>query len=203
MSRHIICDIPPIFYSLTVIAVLLIACTPKKKTELGEERKSAHDLVIPDSTAANIWVEDVDDSQKNNGWINDEEDVTLSNTWAEDAFSNDKGSAASSTWVSQAGDTIYKKTDIPAEFIGGQEAVTRYIGEHIRFPEDVERGSVFIAFIIDKNGEISEPKVMKGVKKSMDDEALRLISEMPAWDPAMLNGAPVSVVSGLPVVFEP
>ena len=127
----------------------------------------------------------------------------MSNTWAEDAFDEESGDEMANSWVDQDGTTVYKKTEIPPEFVGGQEELFKYFEDKIKYPDDVEGGTVYVAFIVSSEGLVKDAKIVKGVKESMDKEALKLINEMPKWDPGMQGGKAVDAVYGLPIIFRP
>ena len=92
---------------------------------------------------------------------------------------------------------------MPPEFVGGKEALFEYINTNIKYPEDVERGNVYIAFVVTREGKIRDTRVVKGINEGCDKEALRLIKNMPIWDPGMHQGKLVSSVYGLPIIFRP
>jgi protein TonB len=64
-------------------------------------------------------------------------------------------------------------------------------------------GTVYITFVVEKNGSVSNAKVLRGVSKGpgLDAEALRVISSMPAWTPGMQNGNIIRVQFNLPIHF--
>ncbi|SNS60616.1 protein TonB [Belliella buryatensis] len=95
--------------------------------------------------------------------------------------------------------------ELPA-FIGGQDAMTTYIQEEIAYPalafrQGVE-GVVLVNFRITKEGKIIKPYISQGVHPALDEEALRIVSEMPKWTPALQNGTPREVAYQLPIRFE-
>lgn len=95
--------------------------------------------------------------------------------------------------------------ELPA-FIGGQEAMSTFIRSQIKYPElafkqGVE-GTVLVNFRISKEGKIINPFVSQGIHPSLDQEALRLVSEMPDWIPARQNGEPREVAYQIPIRFE-
>lgn len=95
--------------------------------------------------------------------------------------------------------------DMP-EFPGGTAALMEYLRKNIRYPsicrENNIQGKVIISFIVNKNGKIVEPEVVKTVNPSLDKEALRVISTMPDWKPGMQRGKPVRVKYTVPVNFR-
>jgi len=198
-----------ILSSLIIFAILFYACDSKKKAESGtatEQEQVAEKAPSSEEVAEaeNDWIDESESGNLSNTWVDEEDKGELSNTWAEDAFSEElDGSNVSNSWVDEDGETIYKKTEVPPEFVGGKDALFEYINSNIKYPEDVERGNVYIAFVVTKEGTIRDTRVVKGVNENCDKEALRLIKNMPIWDPGMQEGKIVSSVYGLPIIFRP
>lgn len=92
------------------------------------------------------------------------------------------------------------------EFIGGQAAMLKYIRDNIRFPimarENGIEGKVFVQFVVEKDGSISQIEVVRGIGAGCDEEAIKAIKSMPAWKPGKQNGKPVRVRFTLPVLFK-
>lgn len=95
--------------------------------------------------------------------------------------------------------------DMP-EFPGGEKALIKYLGKNVRYPiiaqENGIKGKVFVSFIIDQNGLISNVELIRGVDVSIDNEALRVVRSMPKWKPGRQNGMPVKVRYSVPILFE-
>ena len=199
------------FFSTIFLCTIFVfsSCESGKKkntnssTQQVSEQKESQ-AQKKEAEADNDWIEESDASELSNTWVDEEDKGELSNTWAEDAFSEElEGSNLSNSWVDEDGETIYKKTEVPPEFVGGKEALFEYINSNIQYPEDVERGNVYIAFVVTKEGKIRDTRVVKGINEGCDKEALRLIKNMPPWDPGMQQGKLVSSVYGLPIIFRP
>lgn len=92
------------------------------------------------------------------------------------------------------------------EFPGGESALIEFISTNVQYPEDAKnkgiQGKVFVSFVINKNGKVVEPKIMKGVDPLLDNEALRVISLMPDWKPGTQKGKTVNVSYVLPINFK-
>lgn len=99
-----------------------------------------------------------------------------------------------------------KNVDVFAVFPGGKEALLNYLSENIKYPRGAEvygiSGRVVCSFVVEKNGSITDVKVAKSVHPALDKEAVRVISTMPRWAPAMKNGQPVRIRYTLPVTFS-
>jgi protein TonB len=63
-------------------------------------------------------------------------------------------------------------------------------------------GKVFVQFVIDKDGSPSDITVLKGIGSGCDEEAVRVIKNMPKWTPGKQRGRPVKVRMSLPIVFK-
>ena len=82
----------------------------------------------------------------------------------------------------------------------------KYISSNIKYPtisqETGSQGKVIVQFVVDKDGTISNPEVVRGVDPYLDKEAIRVISSMPKWTPGMQNGKKVRVKFTVPVSFR-
>jgi protein TonB len=88
----------------------------------------------------------------------------------------------------------------------GREAFYKYISKHIKYPKEAQqaniKGTVYVQFVIDKDGSISDLKVVKGIGYGCDEEAIRVIQNAPKWTPGKQRGRPVRVRMVLPVSFR-
>lgn len=93
-----------------------------------------------------------------------------------------------------------------AEFKGGMEALTNYLIKSIRYPEAAAKnnvsGKVIVGFVVTESGKITKVKVLKGVNSELDAEAVRVVSAMPDWNPAVKEGKKVSSEMQLPIAFQ-
>ncbi len=91
------------------------------------------------------------------------------------------------------------------EYIGGDEARIRFLTNNLRYSQaDVAervQGTVFISFIIDKDGSTSNVKLLRGIGGDCDKEALRVVRLMPKWKPGIFNNKPVRVQFNMPLKF--
>ena len=91
-------------------------------------------------------------------------------------------------------------------FPGGATALFDYLSENIKYPEDCEKdsieGRVIVTFVVEKDGSLTEAKVVKGVHPSLDEEALRAVKGMPKWIPGAWNGERVRTKYTIPVTFK-
>ena len=102
----------------------------------------------------------------------------------------------------------YPVFEQPPRFPGGEEKMAKFLDENLKYPpsekEKEIQGYVFVSFIVGVDGKISDAKVIKGVKAGpcLDQEALRLVSLMPNWEPGKRNGKSVKVAWILPFRFS-
>lgn len=101
--------------------------------------------------------------------------------------------------------TIFVFTDQPPAFPGGDPALDDYLRANLHYPakakEEKISGTCFVQFIVDREGHVWEPKIVGKPHPYLDDEALRVISAMPAWEPGRQKGEPVNVRFNLPIQF--
>ena len=83
----------------------------------------------------------------------------------------------------------------------------KYLAEKVRevYPLEglSESGKVFVGFVVDRLGKVTNPKVVRSTCKWWNEEALRIVSEMPRWKPGRMNGKAVDVYDIVPLSFFP
>ncbi len=101
---------------------------------------------------------------------------------------------------------IFKIVEKMPEFPGGMAACLKFLANNIKYPaisqEHGVQGKVVIQFVVNKDGSIVDPTVVRSVDPYLDKEALRVISMMPKWTPGMQRGKPVRVKYTVPVTFR-
>jgi TonB family protein len=89
--------------------------------------------------------------------------------------------------------------------VGGLPVLYSFLGENIVYPslaiDNDIKGKVYVQFVVEKDGEITEVKVVKGVHRTLDTEALRVVKKMPKWNPGMSHNRLVRVRYTLPINF--
>lgn len=99
--------------------------------------------------------------------------------------------------------------DRKAAYPGGEKAMESYILSNLKYPAELENDTsikthkVFLKFMIDKSGKVTNAHVVKGIKgcKSCTDEALRVINGMPLWSPAVTENKKADSWLSLPITF--
>ncbi len=104
------------------------------------------------------------------------------------------------------GDTVYIYTQEMPLFPGGDAALLKFINNNCIYPKEASElsvsGNTIIRFIIDDNGQVTDPTVIKSLNSIFDQEALRVIKMIPRMCPGKLNGRPVKVFMSVPVYFK-
>ena len=92
------------------------------------------------------------------------------------------------------------------QFPGGQAALLEYLAKNIKYPvvaeENGVQGRVIVTFVVERDGSITDVRVVKSVDPSLDKEAARVVKSMPKWQPGKQNGSAVRVKYTVPVQFR-
>ncbi len=100
---------------------------------------------------------------------------------------------------------IFTVVESMPEFKGGMQQLYTYLGNNIKYPvmakESGIQGKVYVTFVVEKDGSITDVKVLRGIGGGCDEEAVRVVQSMPRWSPGKQRGKPVRVQYNLPVRF--
>ncbi|MBC7914859.1 MAG: TonB family protein [Pyrinomonadaceae bacterium] len=92
------------------------------------------------------------------------------------------------------------------EFPGGMAAFVKYLQKNLRYPDQARDagmgGKVFLSFIVERDGRLTDVKVLKGIGYGCDEEATRVLKKSPLWKPGIQNKREVRVLYTIPLVFE-
>ena len=106
----------------------------------------------------------------------------------------------------KSNDLVYTIVEEMTSYPGGNEAMTEFLTQNLQYPEkskaDGTEGKVFVTFVVDKNGNVTGTKILRGVSPEIDAEALRVVSSMPSWNPGRQSGEAVAVQYNLPLNFK-
>ena len=106
----------------------------------------------------------------------------------------------------QSGDEIFVVVEQMPEFPGGMQALKKFLGQNVTYPEDAYKqkieGRVIVEFTVKKDGSLSDFKVIRGVHPSLDSEALRVLKLQPRWNPGKQRNQAVDVKFTVPVTFS-
>ena len=101
---------------------------------------------------------------------------------------------------------VYESVEQMPEFPGGQAEMMKYLAQNIQYPANAAKndiqGRVILQFVVEKDGQIGEVKVVRSVDPELDAEAVRVVKSMPNFEPGRQDGKPVSVWYTIPVMFK-
>lgn len=93
--------------------------------------------------------------------------------------------------------------EVKPEFPGGIEKFYSFVGKNYRVPdEDGLRGKVYVTFVVEKDGSLTDIKVLRDIGYGTGKEAIRVLSKCPRWNPGIQNGKPVRVLYSLPITIQ-
>ncbi|WP_373524139.1 TonB family protein [Aquiflexum sp.] len=102
--------------------------------------------------------------------------------------------------------TVFDVVEKAPEYEGGMQAWNEWIKSNIQYPKTAKQlgveGTVYVVFVVNKDGTIEQPEILRGIGAGCDEEVLRLISEAPDWIPGQQGGQKVNVRMRLPVRFK-
>lgn len=102
-------------------------------------------------------------------------------------------------------DMIHIICDQDPQFPGGLEALEEYIKTNLRYPPEARKahisGKVFLSFVVEKDGTLSDIKILRDIGEGCGNEAVRLVQSMPQWKPGKVNGKAVRSQFNLPITF--
>jgi len=100
---------------------------------------------------------------------------------------------------------IFKVVESPPMYPGGEEALYSYLANNTRYPQMAKdagiSGRVYLTFVVEKDGHITDARVLRGIGGGCDEEALRVINAMPKWTPGLQRNRPVRVQFVMDIKF--
>ena len=103
-------------------------------------------------------------------------------------------------------DSIYRVSEVMPQYPGGPNEMMRYIQENIKYPQSAKdnkiEGRVYVSFVVEKDGSITNAAVIRGIDKECDAEALRVVSSMPKWNPGQQDGKNVRTQFTIPIIYK-
>lgn len=106
----------------------------------------------------------------------------------------------------QTNEQVFVIVDQMPVFPGREEALRKFIANEVKYPDDAKKagiqGKVFVNFIVNKEGNVINPKIVRSVSPSIDKEALRVVSLLPIWTPGQQKGKNVAVSYTVPIQFK-
>jgi len=100
----------------------------------------------------------------------------------------------------------FASVEVLPEFQGGMAGWGKYLQKNLKYPpmarENNITGRVIMSFVVEKNGNLTDIKVLRGIGGGCDEEAIRVLKNAPAWKPGIQNGRPVRVAYTMPIFFQ-
>lgn len=105
-----------------------------------------------------------------------------------------------------AEEEIFTIVETNPSFPGGEAKMYAYLGKNMKYPpiarDNNIQGRVYVSFVVEKNGAITDVRVLRGIGGGCDEEAIRVVKSMPKWSAGKQRGKPVRVRFNLPIVFK-
>ena len=110
------------------------------------------------------------------------------------------------TMEEEVAEEVFTIVESMPQFPGGMPAFLAYLGKNIKYPRKATQlgveGRVFVEFIVNKDGSLTDLKVVKGIGSGCDEEAIRVLSQAPKWAPGKQRGKAVRVKMVVPIFFK-
>jgi len=133
-----------------------------------------------------------------------EEELDIEDTEMDDDTEIDFSDLAMEEEESDDAPVFFIVEDMP-EFPGGEEALRKYIAQSVKYPviaqENGIQGRVYVSFVVNTKGKVTDVKIARGVDPNLDKEAIRVVNAMPAWKPGKQRGKAVKVSYTVPINF--
>jgi protein TonB len=102
-------------------------------------------------------------------------------------------------------DGVYTEVEVMPEYPGGENALMNDLTGSIKYPEEARKngiqGKVFVSFVVDEQGKVTNAKIERGVETSLDQESLRVVNGLKTWKPGMEKGKAVKVAYTIPINY--
>jgi TonB family protein len=106
----------------------------------------------------------------------------------------------------KTGKEVYTVVEKQPFFPGGHEGYVKFLVDNIKYPEEAIKksvtGTVYVTFVVEETGAVTNVKILRGIGSGCDEEALRVVKMMPNWNPGLEKGRPVAVQFNLPIKFN-
>lgn len=101
---------------------------------------------------------------------------------------------------------IFSVVEEMPSFPGGDPGRIKYLSENIQYPQMAKesgiQGTVYITFVVERDGSVTDVRILRGIGGGCDEEAIRVVKNMPRWAPGKQRGKPVRVQYNLPIKFQ-
>lgn len=187
-----------------LMAFLAISCGTNDSSEEDSDNMINEDVpmeTMPDGPMTEepmsepMTEEDVDPMEGGDGSVTNVGDPKLVKKEGSEYYTNEDGMV------------IYNVMDEKPTYVGGEEEMDKWIAKNVNYPSSARRdnieGTIVVSFIIDKDGNIVNPKIVSGPEnEALREEAKRVVGEMPKWQAGMKDGNPVNAQYKLPITFK-
>ena len=103
-------------------------------------------------------------------------------------------------------DTVFKVVEKMPLFNADKEELYSYLSKNIKYPDEAKKkgtqGTVFVTFVVEKDGSVSNVTILRGIGSGCDQESVRVVESMPKWTPGYQDGKPVRVSFNLPIKYK-
>ena len=142
--------------------------------------------------------------------VSDDKEIEKEVTFSSEVTDDTKNIAIVQVQIEEEEDEtetqIFTVVENEPEFPGGMEALYKYLAQNIKYPqlarENNITGKVYVTFVVEKDGSIANPKVLRDIGGGCGAEAIRVVKAMPKWNPGKQRGKAVRVQFNLPVNFN-
>lgn len=192
---------------LTALALIIVFACEQKETEMQENQITGKEAITITSTLLEDGrmkmegtAEDMEEFKKRFANVNSFEIETDS---LGNIFLVQKKEEMPNTLTGD--EQIFFIVEEMPEFPGGEQALRKFIANNIEYPVSAQengiQGKVYVTFVVDKNGEVANARIARGVDPSLDQEALRVVNSLPKWIPGKQRGQNVNVSYTVPINF--
>ncbi len=106
----------------------------------------------------------------------------------------------------QKKDTVFRVVEVPPKYPGGEPARLKFFADNLKYPKQAKengiQGKVYVSFVVEPDGSVTNIKILRGIGGGCDEEAIRVVKLMPKWEPGTQRGKNVRVQFNLPIKFS-
>jgi len=179
--------------------------TKKVKTEIFTEVKPIEDHKILEEQKL-ATKDDLKDSNIGNISIKDGDQPTGSVTDGTKDMDGELEVNKEEIIIEKPVEKVFDIAEVNPSYIGGVEAMMKFLSKNINYPiygrENNIEGKVIVQFIVDEQGNISNPKILRGMGGEFDENAIAAVKKMPKWNPGLQHGKPVKVKFTIPIIYN-
>ncbi|WP_070138385.1 energy transducer TonB [Crocinitomix algicola] len=196
-----------LFIAFAMTSIFFLYFNLNKETSLvqfvSSQRKLKLETCVSDKAIEDSFIEELEETDTALVIIGSDSTISSQEFYLEENNNSDELEKRSIDNDSEINET---QINVEPTYPGGFSALSNFINQNINYPKEAlingNQGIVYVRFTIDIEGNIKNTRVEKGVSKSIDKEALRVVGLMPKWIPAMVNGQPKPAYYTLPINFS-